>query len=156
MARFRFSLEGLLKLRRLEEDRAKAGFLLELRGFRLKEAEIEAWARRREEAKARCRAMSEGTIDLDAFLRARRFINVLFQRLEEKRAELARMRPVLEEARSRYRSAAVRRQAIERIRERRWREFLREEDRREGRELDEVGQVGFVRARAPEPMGGEA
>jgi flagellar FliJ protein len=146
MARFRFNLEGLLKLRRLEEDRAKSAFLLRFRCYRLVEAEIAEIGRRREEAKARCRESSLGSLDMDALLRSRRFINVLFQRIEEKRAELSRLRPALEEARGAYRKAAARRKAIEKIRERRRLEFLREEDRREGRELDEVGGVGFIRA----------
>jgi flagellar protein FliJ len=156
MARFRFNLEGLLKLRRLEEDRAKSAFLLRFRGYRLVEAEISEVGRLREEAKVRCRESSLGSLDMDVLLRSRRFINVLFQRIEEKRAELSRLRPALEEARSAYRKAAARRKAIEKIRERRREAFIREEERREGRELDEVGGIGFIRsAPAASEQGGK-
>jgi len=155
MARFRFALQGLLKVRILEEDRAKSHFLLKLRTCRLREAEIAGIAREREEAKARCREAPGGAVDVEGILRARRYINVLFQRIEEKRADLARLRPALDEARAAYRKAAVRRKAIEKIRERRLREFRRDEDRRESRILDEVGGTRFLRARAePAAAGG--
>lgn len=157
MARFRFSLDGLLKLRRIEEDRAKSAFLFRLRSCRLIEGEIAEIARRREEAKARCLETPGGTLDIEELLRARRFINVLFGQIEEKRAELGRLRPAVEEARGAYRKAAVRRKAIERLREKRKAEFLREEDRREARALDEVGGSRFLRDRvAAAGEGGEA
>ncbi len=158
MARFHFPLESLLKLRRIEEDRAKASFLLLLRDFRRKEAEIADLGRRREEAKERFREPASGQIDIEGVLRARRFINFLFQRIAEKRAELSGLRPPLEEARISHRKAAIRRRAMEKLRERAWREFLREEERRERRELDEVAQVRSLRDRQgrrdPRPAGG--
>src|SRR2546422_4367468 len=119
MAAFRFSLEPLLKLRRLEEDRAKAAFLRALAGFRGKEAEIAALTAKREEAKERCRQSQPGRIDIEEVLRARRFINVLFQRISEKRVELNALRPALEEARSAHRRAGPRRRARGRVRGRR-------------------------------------
>jgi flagellar FliJ protein len=157
MARFSFSLEPLLKLRRLEEDQKKRGFLSSLQLCRLKEAEIEEISRRREEAKARCRELLPGRIEIEDLLRARRFLNVLFQRLSEKRVELQALRPALDEARAAYRKAAARRRVVEKVRERKWREYLREEDRRERRELDEAGQNLFWKARAEsrEPAGGD-
>ena len=150
MTRFRFPLEGLLKLRRLEEDRVKASFLLRLKDFRLREDEIAGLVRRREEAKDRLRSATGGALDIEELLRSRRFINILFGRIEEKRVELVSLRPALEEARSAHRQAATRRRALEKVRERAWKEFVREEERKERRDLDEVGQVQFLRARAEE------
>ncbi len=152
MPRFRFRLESLLKLRRTEEDRARAGFLRELRKVRLKEAEILETIRRREEAKARAREDSAGdketgAIDMEVLLRGRRYINFLYERIVEKRGELASLRPSLEEARGAYRRAVMRRSAVEKLRAARLQEHRREEERRERRELDEVGVVGFIRAR---------
>ena len=148
MAKFHFALESLLKLRRLEEDRAKASFLLLLRDFRGKEAEILAIAREREEAKLRFREPTSGQLDIEAVLQSRRFINVLYQRMSEKRAELGQLRPKLDDARTAHRKAAIRRRALEKLRERAWREHLREEERIERRDLDELGQVKFLRDRA--------
>src|SRR5512138_2427366 len=119
MAVFRFRLDQLLKLRRVEEDRAKAKFLLLLRSYRLKEAEAAELVRRRDEAKERCRETMTGQIDIEQLLASRRFINVLFQRISEKRQELAGLRPGLDEARAAHRAASVRRRALEKIRERR-------------------------------------
>ena len=158
MARFRFSLEQLLVLRRLEEDRARRTFLIHLRNFRLKENEIVQLSRRREEAKDRCRESPAGSLDIEEALRSRRYINVLFQQIAGKKAELAGLRKPLDQGRSAYRKSTMRRRVLEKLREKRWREFQREEERRERRDLDEIGQVGFLRARAeagrPAPAGG--
>ncbi len=156
MAQFTFRLEPLLKLRRIEEERAKAAFLEALGRFRRKEAEIENLSRRREEAKALSRERQSGSLDVEELLRVRRFLNVLYQRMAERREELQAMRRGLEESRSAHRRAAVRLRIVEKLRERRWREFLREEERRERRDLDEIGQTSFIRARsAARPAGRE-
>ncbi len=158
MPRFRFRLDSLLKLRRTEEDRARVGFLWALREVRLKEAEILDAIRQREEAKTRARDESAGdeatgAIDMEALLRSRRHINFLYERIVEKRGELASLRPSLEEARGAYRRAVMRRSAVEKLREARLEEHEREEERRERRDLDEVGVVGFLRGRTGGPAG---
>lgn len=147
MARFQFRLQGLLNLRRMEEDRAKSAFLLGLKNYRLQEEAIEKLVRRREEAKERCREISRGEIDIELILRSHRYINILFQQIAEEREKLASLRPPLEEARAAHRKAAMRRRAMEKIRERDWKKFLREEERKEQRELDEMGQVRFQHSR---------
>ena len=159
MARFRFPLEGLLKVRRLEEDRAKLSFLTGLKALREKESELEEVVRHREEGKDRLRSASGGAIDIEDVLRTRRFINVLFARIEERRREIALLRPSIEEARSAFRKASVRRRAIEKARERALREHRQEEDRRERRDLDELAGVRFLRRRTeaePAAAGGES
>jgi len=152
MARFRFSLEQLLKLRGIEEDRAKNSFLLQMKGFRLKEAEAQALTAQREEAKQRTRESAQGILDIEEVLRSRRHINFLYQRLAEIRVHLEKMRPAIDEARGAFRKAARKRQALERIRERRWKEHLLDEGRKDQRILDDVAQIGFVRARMEEAL----
>jgi flagellar protein FliJ len=145
MARFRFTLEPLLRLRRREEERMRDAFLSALRALRARELEAAELVRRREEVKARSRERQEGSIDIEELLRTRHSLNVLFQRIEEKRAELAALRPSLDGARTAYRRAAARRRVVEKVRERRFRDFLREEERRERRDLDEAAQTAFLR-----------
>ena len=152
MARFRFSLEQLLRLRGIEEDRAKNSFLLQMKGFRLKEAEAQALTAQREEAKQRTRESAQGILDIEEVLRSRRHINFLYQRLAEIRVQIEKMRPAIDEARGTFRKAARKRQALERIRERRWKEHLLDEGRKEQRILDDVAQIGFVRARMEEAL----
>src|SRR6185503_6145994 len=115
--RFTFRLEPLLVLRRAEEERAKAAFLEALGRFRRKEAEIEDLGRRREEAKALSRERQTGAVDIEEVLGVRRFLNVLYQRIAEKREELDRCRRGLEESRAAHRRAAVRLRIVEKLRE---------------------------------------
>src|SRR5206468_2487840 len=129
MGRFRFTLEPLLRLRKREEEKARDAFHSTLRALRARELEAERLVRRREEIKARSRAQEEGSIDIEELLRARRVLSVLLQRITERRAELAALRPSLDAARNAYRRAAARRRAVEKARERRFRDFLREEER---------------------------
>ena len=100
MGRFRFTLEPLLRLRRREEESAREAFLSILRALRARELETEHLVRRREEVQLRSRGREERSIDGEELLRARRFLNVLFQRIADRRAELAALRPSLDAARS--------------------------------------------------------
>lgn len=141
MPRFEFRLEPLLRLRHAQEDRARRAFLEVLRGWRAKEAEIQELFLAREAAKERCRETVDGVVDVEMTLRSRRFINVLFQRISEKRGELASLRPRLDVVREDLRQATSHRRVLEKLRERQHQEFQRDESRREGRELDEAGLV---------------
>ena len=80
-------------------------------------------------------------VDVQELLRQRRYINVLYQRIVSKGQDLTRIGKEVERAKKSLGEARVRKRIVERLKERKKQEFLREEDRREARELDELGQV---------------
>ncbi|MBI4584287.1 MAG: flagellar export protein FliJ [Planctomycetes bacterium] len=156
MARFKFELAALLRVRAIEEERAKRHFFMALKSLRQKEGELMELTCIREQVKDRCRAASAGVlaIEVEEMLRQRRYINVLYQQMVAKREEVARLRKAFEEVRAVFRQARIKRRAVEKLKDRRRREFLMEETRREARDLDEIGEIYFqngMRRPGPQP-----
>ncbi len=144
MARaFKFRLESLLRLREVEEDRAKRRFYELLENGRRLERELRELLVAREDAKKKCRDPLGATADLDIedVIRRQRYINVLLQRVGMKQEEIRKHHPELVKARTELREARRRRKTVEKLRDRKKDEFDLDEARRELRELDDVGQI---------------
>ena len=148
MAKFRFRLESVLRLREMEDDRARRALHEVQRDFQREEQALRDMVELREEAKSDVRGGDdrEGDddvrqVDVQELLRQRRYINVLYQRIVSKGQDLTRIGKEVERAKKSLGEARVRKRIVERLKERKKQEFLREEDRREARELDELGQV---------------
>ena len=143
MAKFRFRLEALLRLREVEEDRSKRKFFELLKIRQRMERELVEIVQTREETKSQCRSSSSGvtTLDMDEFLARQRYLNVLYKSLLAKREEINRFQPELEQAKVFLREAQKKRKTVEKLKERRQREFDLKEARNEIKELDEIGQV---------------
>ena len=142
MAQFRFRLEAVLRIREFEEDRAKQVFFELQKDFRREEGFFKQLVRQREAAKQSDRGNGKVSREFDVqdLLGRRRHINVLYQRIAAKGEQLTQIGHDLESARKTFGQARVRRRVVEKIKERKKREFLQEEGRRESRELDEIGQ----------------
>lgn len=143
MPRSHEKIESLLRLRQLEEDRARGEFQRVEASFRTLEGRIDDLAREREEAKARygARARVEQALDIEMVLQQRRYINSLYQRILEHGQELRAVGEQLERARAALVEASSRRKVVEKLRDRKREAWQREIERREDRELDELGQV---------------
>ena len=143
MAKFRFCLECVLGLREMEEDRAKRELHQVQTNFQREEEALRSMVDLREEAKRDSRGSDPEVreIDVQELLRQRRYINILYQRILTKGQELTKVGQEVERAKKSLGKARVRKRIVERLRERKKQEFLREESRREARELDELGQA---------------
>ena len=149
--RFRFGLERVREIRAHDEDRAKeafaAGLAQRMRGAALLAAASnqvdEAHATRREGAAS---ASGSDLVSMQAYL----------DRVEQSRRDaeqtLAQSEAALAERRTALTEASRRRQALDRLKERRAAEHAAEAARREGAFLDEVAISAHVR-RLP-PRGG--
>lgn len=148
MKRFRFRLEGLLRLRKVEEERC-------LQGLRERQAALaDVRARERELTSERgrtvesLRRLERGRLEMDEILRHRRYLYLLENRTREVSAEGIRRQVELCEA-QRIAERAVRgRQLVERLKERRRGEHREELRREEVREFDEVGGGARTRREA--------
>jgi flagellar protein FliJ len=151
-ARFRFGLERVREIRAHDEDRAKEAFAASLaqraRGAALLAAAAQqfddAQAARRDGAPA---ASGQELVSMQAYL----------DRVEQSRRDaerdLAQSEAALAERRRLLTEASRRRQALERLKERRAAEHAAEVARREGVMLDEIALAAHVR-RTPGRTGG--
>ncbi len=141
MKRFEFRLEGLLRIRRVEEERC----LKELRerqgAMAAKQQEIDAILLEKTRQIEQLRSLESGPLSIDELLAHRRYLNSLNKSLLEKEAELPALYQGILEAQKLANAAARERKVIERLRERRYSEYLEEARRQESAELDEMTQV---------------
>lgn len=148
MKKFRFRLEGLLRLRKVEED----GCLQRLRAQHGAMADVEARCDELRQDRARTveslRRLERGELEMEEILRHRRYLVALENRTREVSAELVRRRADLHEAQRAAERAIRKRQLVERLRERRQSEHAEELRRYEVRELDEVGRGATARKEA--------
>jgi len=143
MAKFRFRLATLLRLREMEEERSKRTLYEVHSRYQEKEKGLDELVLLREEAKQTNRGPVDGVsrLDVESLLVQRRYINHLYQRIVEKGEELRKLAVSVSDARKELARARTQRRVVEKLKERRKREFDEEQDRKEARELDEMAQV---------------
>jgi flagellar protein FliJ len=143
--RFRFALEGLEKVRQARVD-----------GARLALAKSEAARRAEEErimsleqgiATTAAESQREGILDLNALIEEEQYIDDLRRRRGEALERLETWITAVEADRLRLVNARKEQKALERLRERRHLEFLREVMRDETQTIDEAAGKADWRAR---------
>lgn len=167
MKRFRFRPERILRLRRqiLEIERAELGRALQ---------ELEAARQARERSHRAVNRLSEGLFrtvaatggrgtwdgggvaspdgsGADGASQVAGYLVLLAdasRRLRHWDEQLAAAQQRVERQRSRVVEAHRAVRVLERLRERKWAEYRREQEREEGRHLDEAGSAAFLRRRA--------
>lgn len=148
MKAFQFRLEGLLRLRKVEEDRA----LGRLRRYQSAMADAVERKQQLDAERGRTlealRRLESGTLEMEDVLRHRRYLVALDNRGREVEAEVIRRRNEMQSVQREAEKAIRDRQLVERLKERRREEHDLEENRRAVRELDEIAGVSFARSGA--------
>ncbi len=144
--RFTFRFETMLKIRRQREDHHKrvvaqrVGQIAQVRG------EMAVLDRQiTEQVQAIRSGQAPGTIDIQQALRHRHWLGLLNRRLLEGQARARFLEARLVQERAALAEAAKRRRILEKLKERQAERHRAEQDRRESRELDEIGTVRHVR-----------
>lgn len=145
MARFKFRLEPVLKMRkRIEQDRQRE---LALRESKLVELQNEL---KRMDSTLQSTAEElrknhlTGRIDLGFLTAHRRFLGAMQRQGIEVAQKIAAQQLKVNEARAHLAEAAKHRKAIEKLRERQLERWQQDQSRRELADLDEIGtQIGY-------------
>jgi len=143
--RFRFRLDTMLKIRRQREDQHKRIVAERIRQITQVREQIAAIERQiQEEIEAIRTGQGARTIDIQQLMRHRHWLGHLNKggleaesRLRFLEARLAQERAVLAEA-------VKQRRILEKLKERQWERYRKEEDRSEIRESDEQATVRYV------------
>jgi flagellar protein FliJ len=145
---FRFRLERVRALRERAEDEAKEAFAGAMQERLRSEREMEDAARRVAEA---CAAQLEATgapISATELLARQAYLERSERAHQTSQEDLNRRDHTVEQRREELTEAARDRQALERLKENRRTEFLREQARIEAADLDEIALNGFRRRAA--------
>jgi len=145
MGRFVFKLQTLLDMRKREED----AVLRTLTGLLNRKTSIEERLRRQQiefmESKQTMRDKMVGVLDTDALrLHAHNSLNVM-RAAQTSAIELAGLGNRINHVREQLTSARTKRRAVELLKERRFEEWRRAEERREVADLDELATASFAK-----------
>lgn len=146
MARFRFRLAALMKVRQAERRRRREELALAQHAEAMLTEHMEQLDREQAALRQRCRqTTAPGTVDVEDLLAAHRYALVLKSRSkqlalkrQELQQEIARRRQALVEA---DREVKV----LENLRQRQWDQYQLEQQRLESKQLDEIAQQASQR-----------
>ncbi|MCM1568782.1 MAG: flagellar export protein FliJ [Roseburia sp.] len=138
MARFRYTLQSILDIKLKLETQAKQRFAAALGALSEEENRLAALRERRDLYEERARQLLSGNLDVLEIEENKTAILVIDNYIAEqiKRVELARKR--MEQARQAMAEAMMERKTYETLREQAFENFLQEENREEGKAVDEL------------------
>ncbi len=145
---FRFRLERVRALRERAEDQAKEAFAGAMFDRLRSEREMEEAARRVVEARDAQLDATAAPISATELMARQAYLERSERAHEASKEDLSRREHTVEERREELTEAARDRQALERLKEHRRTEFLRERDRVDALALDEIALNGFRRRAA--------
>lgn len=144
MAAFKFKLESVLRQRQMEEDQRQRDLAKLLRQRMIFHNELQTMQRSIVESKRDLAGGLVGRVDLGSVSGFARYSGQLAQRAHAIVARLAGLEKQIAPTRQRLIEASRARRAIERLRERHYRQWLLQMQRREASQLDEIGVTRFA------------
>ncbi len=143
--RFTFRFETMLKIRRQREDEHKRIVADRIRQIAETQEQIASLGRQiGEEMDAMRSRQSPGTIDIQQAIRHRHWLGHLHRNALEAESRLRYLEAKLVQERAALAEAARQRRILEKLKERQHDRFVREQDRRETLQLDELATVRYV------------
>lgn len=142
---FRFRLERVRALRERAEDEAKEAFAASMQDRNRSEQEMEEAARRVAAAREAQLDTTAAPVNATELIARQAYLERSERAHEATKQDLHRRDQALEQRREELTEAARERQALERLKEHRRTEFLREQLRIEAATLDEIALNGFRR-----------
>jgi flagellar FliJ protein len=145
---FRFRLERVRALRERAEDEAKEAFAASMQDRNRSEQEMDEAARRVEAAREAQLDTAAAPVNATELIARQAYLERSERAHEATKQDLHRREQAMEQRREELTEAARERQALERLKEHRRGEFLREQLRIEAAALDEIALNGFRRRAA--------
>ncbi len=146
MKRFKFSLETVLKLRRIQEQRAATTLARHARAVGQIEEEIRHMGEERLDEIESLRTSLAAGGAVEDLVRANAYLFAISRKMERRTQSLALARIQAGRARSVYIDTVSRRKAVDRLRDMHWTAYRVESSRQEQKDVDEVASRRAARA----------
>ena len=143
MARFRFSMQSILDIKEKLETQAKQSFAAAQASLQTEEERLRAIKERRAEYFERGRGLRSGTLRVLDLEENQRAIKVLDDHISAQAREVDLARRRAERAREDMAEAMRERKTYETLREKAFQEFLQEENKAEGKSVDELVSYSY-------------
>ena len=138
MARFRFSMESVLNIKKKLEEQAKNEYgQANARLFREQE-KLNTFLMRREEAKQKLKLILCETLSMTEIRKMEDAVEVLSFYVVQQQLEVKRCEKEVEIAREKLTEAMKERKIVDKLKEKAYEEFLKEENWKEQKEVDEL------------------
>ena len=147
MKQFRFRLQPLLRLRKQQEDQKKrvVGALL-TQIHDLQRQALELAEAIKAEGETLKQQYEQGNVDLNWVSHYRRYITSVQRAIVERIQTATNVQEKLHQARRELAEAAKQTKILEKLKERQQKQYEREWQRKENRQLDEIGTKVFLRS----------
>lgn len=138
MARFRYKLQNILSIKEKMETQAKQSFADAKRKLDLENETLEALLARKREIERHAVEILKGDLDMHEIEDTQMARIIIDQKISEQRMNVSKAETALENARSQLEEAVKERKTHEKLKEKQFDEFIREENRTESKTIDEL------------------
>jgi flagellar FliJ protein len=142
---FRFRFQTVLAMRERQEDERRNELALEERRLAEKTAELNAWDEARRQGIDTFYQACNGVIDIEYLSRCQSHLSFLKERRDDCRQALEGIHDDVEQARKRLIEARKERKAMEQLKEKKHQAYIKEEQAKEQKFLDDIGLSVFSR-----------
>lgn len=143
MARFRYRMQNVLNVKEKLEDQAKNEFAICAARVREEEEKLEKLNGRYEDMLDKIKELNTGSIDIPAIREAEESVELLKYHIRMQKLNLAAANQELEVARAKLTKAMQERKTHEKLKEKQFEEFVKEEASKESKEIDELVSYRF-------------
>ena len=145
MARFRYSMQSILDIKLKMENQAKQEFSAARAALDEEEAKLQMFFDRKKEYEREAERLRRGVLNFRKMQENKTAILCMENFIADQKVCVKEAENILEQARIKLAEVMMERKTHETLKEKAFDEFLREENRREGKEVDELTSYTYGR-----------
>lgn len=138
MAKFKYRMQSILEVKKKLEEQAKNEFAAARASLNEEEEKLEQLNKRKEAYEEEGRALREDTLNIMDIIENKEALLHMDEFIAEQQLNVKRSEDSMEEARLALQTAMQESKTQEKLREKAFEQFMKEENARESREIDEL------------------
>lgn len=145
MAKFRYRMQSILEIKKKLEEQAKNEFAAARAALNEEEDKLEQLKKRKEAYEDEGRALRENTLNIMDIIENKEALLRMDEFIADQRLNVKRAQDRMEQARLALQTAMQESKTQEKLREKAFEQFVKEENARESKEIDELVSYTYGR-----------
>ena len=145
MAKFRYRMQSILEIKKKLEEQAKNEFAAARAALNEEEDKLEQLKKRKEAYEDEGRALRENTLNIMDIIENKEALLRMDEFIADQQLNVKRAQDRMEEARLDLQTAMQESKTQEKLREKAFEQFVKEENKRESKEIDELVSYTYGR-----------
>lgn len=145
MAKFRYRMQSILEIKKKLEEQAKNEFAVARAALNEEEDKLEQLKKRKEAYEDEGRALRENTLNIMDIIENKEALLRMDEFIADQQLNVKRAQDRMEEARLALQTAMQESKTQEKLREKAFGQFVKEENKRESKEIDELVSYTYGR-----------